>query len=373
MKLLSFELKKIIFSRKFLFLLVLVFIGISFLFIRNLVFQEQIVKEEQKELEELLQANYNNAALHVAELEVDPENEEQQKLQRINSSMINKLYEVRNLINTDEWKQQLNLENQYYNELTSYVESGGETTIPIKEINYRTAMNQKLVDEDIMPQHDRYSTALPNFLKQILTLFINAGAIILMLLIIGDTLSGEFENRSVNLLFTQPLEKHQIITSKFASAIITYLLAMVGIFGFTFLIGFFFGDKGTFNYPVLFEENGGIQFLTVKTYMLQGLALISTTIILVITLCFLFSLLIKQSLATLFAVLVTLLGGFALWWLLPSGSMAWLNPFRQVYPDNILLLQNEAPWYQSFPAVFLLAVLLLGWSMYMFKSSKQEG
>ncbi|MFD2629448.1 ABC transporter permease [Oceanobacillus kapialis] len=373
MKLLSFELKKIIFSRKFLFLLLLVFIGISFLFIRNIVFQEQIVKEEQKELEELLQANYNNADLHLAELEADPENEKQQKLQRINSSMINKLYEVRNLINTDEWKQQLNLENQYYNELTSYVEAEGETTIPIKEINYRTAMNQKLVDEDIMPQHDRYSTALPNFLKQIVSLFINAGAIILMLLMIGDMVTGEFENRSVNLLFTQPLNKHHIIMSKFASAITTYLLTMVAVIGFTFLIGFFFGEKGTFDYPVLFEKNGAIQFLTVKTYMLQGLVLISTTIILVITLCFLFSLLIKQTLATLFAVLVTLLSGFALWWLLPSGVMAWVNPLRQVYSDDALLLQDEASWFQSFPAVILLAILLLGWSMHLFKNSKQEG
>ncbi len=49
MKLLTFELKKVFFSKKFIYLLLLIIIGIGALFLRNITFQEYIEKEELRE------------------------------------------------------------------------------------------------------------------------------------------------------------------------------------------------------------------------------------------------------------------------------------------------------------------------------------
>ena len=158
------------------------------------------------------------------------------------------------ILKTDDWESKLTLQNEILMQTVEYKEEGGDHPLSYKEISHTLALNQKLLDEGIMPEHETYSIAWPNFMKQVVDLFISLGALIIILLLIGETLSSEFENHLINLLFTQPLKKTQIIMSKFWSSVILYLFTTVILLASTMVIGFVFGEKGTFNYPLLIEK-----------------------------------------------------------------------------------------------------------------------
>lgn len=352
--------------------MLLIIIGISTLFLRNLSFDELRKKEERKTIGSWLDASYNNSTIHLAKLEEDPDNEDEKELERINTSMIDGLYELRGIISETEpdWNSKLTLEIKFLKDTAAYKEAGGDYLLTDNEIRHSLALNQKLLDESIKPEHENYSLAMPNFMRQVVDLYISLGAIIIMILLIGEMLSAEFETHSINLLFTQPLKRTRIITSKFWSAIIIYLFTTGILLGAVAIIGSILGEKGTFDYPVVIEGNNGMEYLTISEYMTQTLIILTVTIVMVIALYLLYSLLLKHTLSTLFVLLGTLLAGYGLTWVVSWVFFAWFNPFQYLLPADAVLLQNERVWYQGIPVVLLVTVVLFLISRQKIKSSK---
>lgn len=350
--------------------MLLIIVGVAALFLRNITFEAYVEKEERETIESQIRASQSNSRMHSITLEADPDNEEVKKLRKITSSMISNLYELRTLNSGEDWKSKLTLQNIILDETTEYKDEGGDHPLTYTEINQMLAMNQKLLDENIKPEHETYSTALPNFVKQIVVLYINFGAIIIMLLVIGEIMSSEFENHSINLLFTQPLKRTRIIVSKFWSSVILYIFTTGVILGAASIVGLVFGKKGTFSYPVLIEKNNVIEFITVSEFMIQGLMVVSATMVMVFALYLVYSLLFKHTLSTLFALLGTLLGGYALMAFISWGPVAWINPFQYLLPSETILIQNNTDWYQGIPIVLLLAIVFYLIALQKIKSIK---
>jgi ABC-2 type transport system permease protein len=370
MKLLSFELKKNLFSKRFGFLIIGILIAIGILLVRNIIFESNIEKDALQEVEDLLEVSYENARMHQAILENDPEDEEEKNRLLLNSSMINLLYEMRSIVGTDDWQNTLLLENEYLEKVSEYKKAEGEHPFTNREINRMFALNQKLLDENIRPEHETYSIALPNFMKQVVDIFIGFGAIIILLLLVGDILSSEFENRSFNLLLSQPLNPKYILSSKFISSVILYLLTTITMLFGVFLLGFIFGQEGTFDYPIIMEINNVITFISVFDYMVLGILLISVMIPFFISLCLLYSLLFKNTLPTFFAVVATLLVGYGVTAYVSWAPFAWFNPFQYLLPADSILYQNGQFWYQGIPVVLLLSLVLYLISRQKIKKSR---
>ncbi|WP_047984989.1 ABC transporter permease [Ornithinibacillus californiensis] len=358
MRLLSFELKKIVFSKKFLYILLGIVIGIGFLMGRNVIFESNIEKEAREQIDELLEVNFANAKIHNSILEDDPENEEQKELRRLNSAMINNLYETRNLLAPNQFQERLKLQNEYYSTAEEYKQKGGEHSLTYQEISHSLALNEKLLESEIPPEHETYSRAFPNFIKQVVDLFINLGAILIIILLVGEIMSSEFENRSINLLFTQPLKRTHIITSKLLSSIIVYVLTTAFLLAVALIIGYVFGYRGFFDYPIVVEVNQQIEFITIAEYLLIAVIVVSVSVFLIITLCVLLSLFFKNTLATLFSVLGILLAGYVLISTISWSPMAWFNPFQYLLPEEIILVQNAREWWQGIPVTLLLTIML---------------
>ena len=370
MKLLTFELKKVFFSKKFIYLLLLIIIGISALFLRNITFQEYIEKEELREIESQITTAQGKSRIHGFEIEQDPENEKAELLKDITTSMLISLYDLRAANPGDDWRAKLTLQNQALLDTVNYKEAGGDHPFSFKEIEHRLAMNEKLLADDIKPEHPMYSLALPNFMKHIVDLYITLGAIIILVLLIGEILSGEYENHSINLLFTQPLKKTQIIMSKFWSSVIVYLFTTGVILGAITLIGFIFGEKGAFNYPILIEKNNQIAFITISDFLTEGLLVLTVTIVMVIALYLLFSLLFKHTLLTLFVLLGVLVGGYVVTSFITWPAFAWINPFQYLLPEKTILVQNGSEWYQGIPVILLLTIVFYIMASLKIKTSK---
>lgn len=372
MRLLAFELNKILFSKKFLYLIIGIVLAIAFLFIRNIIFQSYIEKQEREEIDELLEVGYGNSKVHNAIVEAEPENKEELERLLVNSELINYLFELRTLIESDDWQAKLALENDYLNKVVVYKELKGEHPYTYGEINHKLALNQELLDKNIPPKHETYSNTLPNFMKQVMSLFVHVGAILIVLLLVGDVMSSEFENRSINLLFTQPLKRTDIITSKFVSSIILYLITTVIIVAAMYLIGLLFGEKGHFNYPIVIEKDHAINFMTITEYMVIAITVVSVTILFVIALCILYSLFFKNTLATLFTVLATLVLGYVLTSFISWSPLSWVNPFQYLLPEEVILYQNGHDWYQGIPMIIFLSIVLYLIARQKVKTSKVD-
>lgn len=372
MELLSFELKKNLFSKRFSYLIIGIFVTVGLLFVRNIIFESYIEKDALQEVEDLLDISYGNTRMHQANLEKNPEDIEEKDRYVLNSAMLKLLYEIRTLVGTDDWQNKLLLENEYLEKVTEYKEAEGEHPYSIREINRIQALNQKFLAENIKPEHANYSNALPNFMKTVVDLFFSFGAILILLLLVGDILSLEFENQSIHLLRTQPLNPKHIVSSKFVSSLILYLLTTVMMLLGAFLFGLIFGEEGTFDYPLLMEKENVITFLSVLDYMIIGIFLISIMIPFLISLCLLYSLMFKQTLPTLFAILVTIIGGYVITSSITWAPLAWFNPFQYLLPANIILYQNGQNWYQGIPVVLLVTLVSYLISIHKIKLSRMD-
>lgn len=370
MKLLNFELKKILISKKFLYVMLFVIFSISLLFARNHIFQAFIEKEAQQEVDALIQEGQKNIKVYEEEsTKVKDNKEAQDKLLAVNA-MVDTLNKLRDAIAKEDWRQTLTLENNYLMQLKTYKELGGEFTVSTQEINNKLALNQKLLDRNIPPEHETYSKALPNFMKQVVDIYITFGAIIILLFLIGNILSSEFKNRSIQFLYTQPIKKTSIVSSKFWSALIVYIVMTLIAFTTVITIGLIFGERGSFYYPILIEQHNTFTFITITEYMLYALAVTSATVFLMLALSLLVSLVVKRTVASIIVLIGIFAGGYALFTYINQPDIAWYNPFQYVIPQNTILLQNTSLWYQGIPIVIGLGIVCYLLSILKIKATR---
>src|SRR5690625_3364156 len=371
MRLLLFELKKVIFDKKFLYLILILIAGIVALFMRNVIFQSYIEKEALEEVESYVSTSQSNARLHRDSLKSDPDNEELQTLESINLDMLDTLSELRDIIETDDCQMELRLKNDFFVNTANYKNKEGDHPLTFEEIEQAIALNEKLLEENIKPEHDTFSKALPNFLKIVMDVFINFGAIIMIILFIGDVFSSEYENRSVNLLFTQPLNKTHLVTSKFISSIFIYIFLTLSVIIATTMVGLLFGSDGTFEYPILIEINDGYEFMTIREYISQGIIMASAIVLMTISLSMLLGILFKHTLTTLLVLLGILLGGYVMI-LIPWDPIFWINPFQYVFAQEMIINQVNSVWYQGIPAALLVTIVCYLMSLHQIKTSKMD-
>jgi len=372
MKLFSFELKKLLFSKKFLVMILLLIAGVIFLFLRNMSLQSYITNEERQSIEEKLEISYTNSALHKTKLEQDPNDKQEKKKRDINSTIIDTLYELRQASVTDDWKNKLTWQIKLLDNVNAYKNEGGMFPLTAKDINYQHALKQHLLEKNIPPEHQSYSIALPNFMKYATDLFIPIAAIILMMLLTGDILTSEYENNSIRLLFTQPLKRTHIITSKFATAFLTYLCICLIFVISTFAIGTFFGEKGTFDYPIIMEINDSIHFISIFEYISRSFIVMSVLILFIISLQLLFSILFKHTILSLFVSAMTLIAGYGITVFVTWDLSGWVNPFQYLMTKETLVIQHTASWYQSIPITLVVSIILFVITIQHVKRSKVE-
>ncbi|WP_017187487.1 ABC transporter permease [Alkalibacillus haloalkaliphilus] len=377
MKLLVFEFKKMFFSKKFLVLLAFLVALVVLLFFRNVIFEEYVLDEKQSNYSYLVEVSEMNNRTYTRQLEQDLEEgteeyEEIEMRQEMNLDLLNTADELHNLVGTDEWQQQLNVEISFMEQVRDYRMAEGEYPITEEEIHHTLALNQQLLAQGIPKEIENYSQAPPNFLLQVVNLWVTLGALVVVLLLIGDLMTNEFESRSINLLFTQPFNRAHIIVSKFVSSLIVYLIVSVVVLLTPLGVSYLFGTEGNFQYPVIIEVDGVLRALTAVDYVVQAVGLMSVMVVFMISLYLLYSLLFKQTIMTLFALLGTLLLGYILTATFSMDALAWFNPFKYVLPEQAILTQENERWYDAIPVTLIVSCVLLFIASRKIKTSKVD-
>ncbi len=357
MTLFLFELKKIIFSRRFQYLSAIILLLIGALYVRNILFQDLLIKEQQKQVDISTREVQSHLRAFVLQQEKDSENMILSERITHLSTALDALYEWKPLLQSEDWQARLQTENTFLTALLSYKETGGEFSLSTPEMERTLAWNDQLLRQGIEPSPENYGTSLPNFMKQITDIYVNIGAIVLLLLLIGDLLTIEFEQGSIRFLYTQPVKKSAILHAKSLTAITIYLFVTAAIFIFTWLLGLTIGKPGSFSYPVMIDKGDSFTFIPIFQYIQWSLSGTSCIILLVIPLCMLISLYAKNAIITLLSVMVIIIGGYFSMQAVSWSGQPWIDPFHLLFTGRTIQTISGL-WIYSVPITLLLALLI---------------
>lgn len=368
MKLFLFELKKIFFSVRFQYLFAILLLIIAALYIRNIAFQDLVIEQEERQVDTSTREVQSNLRALNFQLTKDPSNELLSTRVHHLADALNALYDWKPLLQSDDWQARVQTENAFLKAMLSYKEAEGEFSVSSSEMERTLAWNEQLLRQGIEPSPENYSTSLPNFMKQITDVYVNIGAIILLLLLVGDLLTTEFEQGSIRLLYTQPLKKSAILHAKFFTAISVYLFLTISIYIFTWMLGLVIGKAGSFSYPVMIDKGESFTFIPISQYIQWSLIGTSCIVLLVISLCMLISIYSKNAIVTLLSVMVLLIGGYFLMHALSWSSQSWINPFQLVFTGRTIQTLSGL-WVYSVPITLLLSLLLYLFALWKMKRS----
>ncbi|MCG3421044.1 ABC transporter permease [Oceanobacillus jordanicus] len=369
MRVFLFELKKIAWTKKFLVILLILFCSVAFLFIRNSLFADYAQEQKMKELTLFIETSASHDFNYTNEIERFGSNEETERKQALNLKVWDLAKELANSFTAEEWKSTLTIENSLLIAIRNYKATGEDYPISEDDISYKLARNHTLLELGIAPEYENYSTAFPNFLKQVVDVFINYGGLLIALLLVGEIVTREFENNSIRLLFTLPLSRAKLFWSKYVSALTISFFTFIFVIAVGMLVGKLFGTDGSFAYPVLIEKEGQFFYMPTMDYILYVILLFAIMLLFVTVLYVFYSLVFKHLLATLAAIVATLAGGYQLGNLINWAPFSWVNPFQYIFPQEAILYQNNELFYQGIPVTLLLTLLLLVISIWRMKQS----
>lgn len=370
MKFFLFELKKIAWTKKYLIIIAVLICSVAFLFIRNVFFEEFAIEQRNKEIVFFIDTSTsknNNYNRQLEQLDGDEEIEEKKELNLLILKFAN---DLRSAVLEHNWEKELFVENQLVLAIRDYKATGEDYPLSESDIDYTLALNHTLLDLGIPPEYENYSTAYPNFLKQVVDVFINYGGLIIVLLLIGEILTREFENKSINLLFTLPLKRSQLIWSKFFSGALISIFAFAIIIVAGYTIGKIFGTEGSFAYPILIEKAEGFYYITILQYLFIVILLFMASLLFVISLYLFYSLILKHLLASLLALIATLAGGYQVGKLFDFPFISWVNPFQYIFPRESVLYQNKEVFFHGIPVTIVLMLLFLIVSSFKIQKEK---
>ena len=346
MTILSFELKKLLFRKRFLYTLFVLALLVVAVFVRNIFFQDVVEEEEKNTVTEYTEEVQKNLRELNIILEQTPEDETTKlKYQQLGKAL-NKIYAWNEELSSENWRVPLTKKKEFFEELLLYKELQGEFSTTTGEIKQIIAVSLHHLQVGIEPESAQYSIKMPNFFKFITSIYVNLSAIALILIIVGDSLTSEFEQRSIQFLYTQPLKKYSIIHAKFITGIIAYAVITFVVYFTAWITAYLLGRAGSYDYPILLNLESRFEFITIREYIIWSLIAITLSVLMVVALNFFISLLTKNTIVTLLITLLIIVVGYFGLQSVSASFINWVNPFALIFAGVHILNVKDA-WVNS--------------------------
>ena len=194
------------------------------------------------------------------------------------------------------------------------------------------------------------------------------------MVIASDLVSAEHSLGSIKLLLTRPVERWRILLSKYITLIfsVSLIMAIVGVLSFV-LSGLVFGYHGL-NAPVMtgfFAEGGNLDTTKVRIisqwqFLLMDFGLVWFVAVVVGTLSFMLSVLIRSTAAGMGVMLAALIAGSIL-----SNMVSSWESAKYLFMVNLNLtgyLAGTAPPIEGMTLMFSITVLAVWWLAALFVS-----
>ena len=248
-------------------------------------------------------------------------------------------------------------------DITNRLSSSGMSDDIRERMQITLKQQQYYLDHDINPSEPGAPTFMRIFIE-------NSGMMLIPLLVIviaSDLVSSEHSLGSIKLLLTRPVQRWRILVSKYISLLlaISIIMAIVGILSFL-LSGIVFGYKGM-DAPVItgFSAQAGnldisrVRMISQWKFLLMDFGLAWFVAVVVGTLSFMLSVLIRSTAAGMGIMLAALVSGSILSTMISSWESA-----KYLFMVNLNLtgyLSGIAPPIEGMTLLFSISVLVMWW------------
>lgn len=227
------------------------------------------------------------------------------------------------------------------------------------QLQLRVQQQQYYLDHDINPMEPGAPTFMRNFAQHSITLFLP----LMVMVIAADLVSAEMSAGTVKLLLTRPVKRWKILMSKYMALILSVSIIIFLFSVLSYLIsGIVFGYKG-WTAPILtgFTAEAGelntsaVQLIPQWHYLLMEFSLVWFVAVLVGTITFMLSVLIKSTPVGMGIMLAALISGA----ILSSMVSSWESA-KYLFMINLDLtgyLAGTAPPIEGMSLGFSLTVL----------------
>ncbi|AYA76622.1 ABC transporter permease [Bacillus sp. Y1] len=232
------------------------------------------------------------------------------------------------------------------------------------QLQIRVQQQQYYLDNNINPAEPGAPTFVRSFAQESITLFVP----LLIMIIAADIVSSERSAGTVKLLLTRPVKRWKILLSKYVALLlsISIIVVLMGLLAYL-ISGVVFGFGG-WKAPILtgFTSMGGelntsnVQLIDQWQYILMEFGLVWFVAIVVGTLSFMLSVLLKSTSASMGVMLAALIAGLILSNLVSSWQSA-----KYLFMINLDLtgyLAGSAPPVPGMTLLFSIGVLAV-WSI----------
>lgn len=355
MKLILFELKKIIRTRIYLVFLLLTILFISGVFIRNVINQDVITVKKLEQYSKLREEVLSQILLDRKALEKGS-NPKIESRQKVGDPLYDQLTQLIQEVENKKWKKELKSENNVYKLAREYKELEGTFSISDKDMKRITRLNHELLKQGL-PKEDLDLSVQPSiFTKKIISWIFNAPGYIILLLILGIMITREFEEHNMRLVYALPIAKSKYIVSKFISLFFAGFIWLAVVFFMSYAISLIFGKPvgDMFNYP-LFTQKGS--FLNTGDYIeaavIYSLCYTAFSTAFVVFMGFF----VRNTVVTYLVVFFLFIGG---WFVSDNGGNLFGNPFTYQNIDRAILdLPHVYPLGNIVLIVAMMLLLLL--------------
>lgn len=239
-----------------------------------------------------------------------------------------------------------------------------------KQLQISLQQEQYYLDKDINPSEPGAPTFMRMFLENAIDLFIP----LMVMVIASDIVSSEHSLGSIKLLLTRPIKRWKVLLSKYITLClaISLIIAITGILAYL-ISGAVFGYKG-WGTPILTGFNvteSGLNTTSVKVlqlwkFLLMDFGLVWFVAIVVGTLSFMLSVLIRSTAAGMGVMLAALISGAILSNMISSWESA-----KYFFMVNLRLtdyMKGTAPPIEGMTLSFSIMVLFVWWAVALFVS-----
>lgn len=237
-----------------------------------------------------------------------------------------------------------------------------------KQLQITLQQQQYYLDHDINPTEPGAPTFIRIFLENSIDLFLP----LMVMVIASDLVSSEHSLGSIKLLLTRPVRRWKILLSKYLTLLlaISLIVAIAGVLSYL-ISGVVFGYKG-WKTPILtgFSLNGAgldtsaVRLLDLWQYLLMDFGLVWFVAIVVGTLSFMLSVLIRSTAAGMGVMLAALISGAIL-----SNMVSSWHSAKYLFMVNLRLtdyLKGAAPPIEGMTLSFSMLVLFVWWAASLF-------
>lgn len=229
-----------------------------------------------------------------------------------------------------------------------------------QELTIRIAQQQYYLDADVNPSQPGAPTFVRNFVENGTSLLLP----LMMMVIASDLVSSEHSAGTVKALLTRPARRWRILLSKYLTLVlsVSFIITMFGFLS-TVISGLVFGFKGwsapvLTGFSVLGEQldTSGVHFVPQWQYIVMEFGLAWFVSLVVATLSFMLSVLIRSTAAGMGIMLACLISGVIL-----RGMVASWESAKYLFMVNLELinyLTDAAPPIEGMTLGFSLLVLL---------------